>query len=464
MITLENRFFPLRSAACFLIEGAIVFFSVIVSFLILQKMHAVEVIGLHDAMARGLVVAFFCQSCMYCLDLYDFKHSHSRGELFFSLIFSVGVACVGIGLISYVLPEFGVEGKLYYLTILILAFVLLVWRVAFDFYLTRVAPAENILIVGTGQTAKMVAEEIKARERLGFKLIGFVKSTPAGEEVPPLLGNVLGDYSQMESIVGKFGVRKIVVAINERRGMYPVREMLKMRVRGCDIVEWPGFFERLAGRIPIDNLAPSYIIFNQGFRKSLFVRLVRRVLSAVIAAGALVVMAPVLVIVAVAIKLDSPGPVFYSQKRVGQNGKVFRIYKFRSMRIDAEGGGVPRWAIKNDPRVTRIGRILRRSRLDELPQMLNILRGDIDLVGPRPERPEFVAELEKIIPYYALRHTIKPGLTGWAQVMFPYCGTIEESKKKVQYDLFYIKNMSVKLDLLILFRTIKIVVLGRGAR
>lgn len=171
-----------------------------------------------------------------------------------------------------------------------------------------------------------------------------------------------------------------------------------------------------------------------------------------------------MLVVALLIKIDSPGPVFYSQERVGQNGKTFRIFKFRSMRNDAEKEGAAQWAAKNDPRITRVGKYLRLSRIDELPQMFNVLMGHIDLVGPRPERPEFVAELQKMIPYYSLRHTVKPGLTGWAQVMFTYCGTIEESREKLQYDLFYIKNLSIKLDLLILFRTLKIVILGRGAR
>jgi exopolysaccharide biosynthesis polyprenyl glycosylphosphotransferase len=240
--------------------------------------------------------------------------------------------------------------------------------------------------------------------------------------------------------------------------------MLALRVNGCQVVEWPGFFEKLSGRIPIDNLAPSFFIFNEGFRKSRILLSIRWGLSAIVAAVILVFLLPILLVVAILIKLDSPGPVLYSQIRVGQNNNPIRIYKFRSMRNDAEINGNAVWAVENDPRITKVGRFLRKTRIDELPQLFNVLIGELEFVGPRPERPEFVEKLQTLIPYYALRHTVKPGVTGWAQVMFHYGSTIEESKEKLQYDLFYIKNMSLKLDLLILFHTIKIVILGRGAR
>ena len=254
------------------------------------------------------------------------------------------------------------------------------------------------------------------------------------------------------------------MAITERRGEYPVKEMLALRVSGYQVVEWPGFFEKLSGRIPIDNLAPSFFIFNEGFRKSRVLLWFRRVLSAIVSAVFLVLLLPVYLVVSIFIKFDSPGPVLYSQIRVGQDNKPIRIYKFRSMRNDAEKNGDAVWAVENDPRITRVGRFLRKTRIDELPQLFNVLLGELEFVGPRPERPEFVEKLQSLIPYYSLRHTVKPGITGWAQVMFHYSGTIDESKEKLQYDLFYIKNMSLKMDLLILFQTFKIVLLGRGAR
>jgi len=465
VITVENRFFSIRSAVCFVVEGGIIIFSVVASFILLHGRAGTPVVSMGDVVARGLVITFFCQTCMYLLDLYDLKLSQSWGEMLFALMIAIGFVCVGIGLLSYAIPKFGVAGKMYYLAVLIASAFLLVWRVLFEIYITHIAPHEIILILGTGDVARLVGREVNKRQRLGFRLAGFIGSHENGNPASVKgVGEVLGDPSRMKEIVEKHGVRKIVVAITERRGEYPVKEMLALRVGGCQVVEWPGFFENLSGRIPIDNLSPSFIIFNDGFRKSRTLLIIHRIASAIVAMAALVILLPVFFVIAILIKLDSPGPVLYSQTRVGQNGRRIRIYKFRSMQEDAELNHGATWAVKDDPRITRVGRFLRKSRMDELPQLFNVLIGELDLVGPRPERPEFVEKLESMIPYYSLRHTVKPGITGWAQVMFNYCGTIEESKEKLQHDLYYIKNMSLKLDLLILFHTLKIVLLGRGAR
>ena len=465
MIIFQNRFFSLRSAACFVIEVGIIMFSVVASFILLHGRAGTPVVSMGDVVSRALVITFFCQSCMYLLDLYNFRLSHTWGEVFFGVAIAIGFVCIGIGLLSYAIPKFGVAGKMYYLSILIASASLLVWRLLFEIFIDRFAPQENILVVGTGAVARQVGEEVVKRKRLGFHLVGFINA-PATKNVNSVeeTGEILGDSDQMKRIIDERAVDKIVVAITERRGEYPVKEMLALRVNGYQVLEWPGFFEKLSGRIPIDSLAPSFFIFNEGFRKSQFILMVRRVVTAFVIAVSLIILLPFLFVIAILVKVDSPGPVIYSQVRVGQHGKRIRIYKFRSMRNDAEPDGNAVWAVKNDPRVTRIGRFLRKSRIDELPQLFNILIGDLELVGPRPERPEFVDQLQTLVPYYALRHTVKPGITGWAQVMFHYGSTIDESKEKLQYDLFYIKNMSLNLDLLILFHTFKIVLLGRGAQ
>jgi sugar transferase (PEP-CTERM system associated) len=465
LITVENRFFSLRSAVCFLIEGGIIIFSVMLSFVLLHTWAGTPRVSMGDVVARALVVTFVCQACMYLLDLYNFRLTQSLGELFFSFAVAIGFVCIGIGLLSFAIPRFAVAANMYYLSILFAAVFILLWRLLFELYITRYAPRENILIVGTGNVAREVGREVRNNHRLGFRLVGFI-GTHAATANPAMgdAGEVLGDPSRMAEIIEKHGVKKVVVAITERRGEYPVKEMLALRVGGMQVVEWPGFFEKLSGRIPIDSLAPSFFIFNEGFRKSRYLLALRRAVSAILAAVLMVLLIPLGIVVAILIKLDSPGPVFYSQIRIGQKGRQIRIYKFRSMRDGAEPNNHAVWAVKDDPRVTRVGQILRKSRIDELPQLFNVLIGELDFVGPRPERPEFVRKLEVLIPYYTLRHTVKPGLTGWAQVMFHYGGTIDESKEKLQYDLFYIKNMSVKLDLLILFHTVKIVILGRGAR
>ena len=465
IITLENRFFSLRSAICFFIEGGIIILSVMASYILFKDLPSTPFLPMEYLLARAFVIAFICQSCMYLLDLYNFRLSQTWGEMFFALAIAIGFVCVGIGLLSFVIPKFGVGGKMYYLSVLIASFCLLAWRLLFEIYITRFAPREKILIVGTGEVARNLGKEVIKRNRLGFHLVGFI-AVPSAVDSPDMegIGEVLGDAGVMSRIIRQHGVDKVVVAITERRGEYPVQEMLTLRVGGYQVVEWPGFFEKLSGRIPIDSLAPSFFIFNEGFRKSRILLSIRRVLSAIVAAVFLVLLLPVFLVVAVFIKLDSSGPVLYSQIRVGQHNKPIRIYKFRSMRNDAEKNGDAVWAVDNDPRVTRVGRFLRKTRMDELPQLFNVLIGELDFVGPRPERPEFVETLQGMIPYYALRHTVKPGITGWAQVMFHYGSTIDESKEKLQYDLFYIKNMSVRLDLLILFYTVKIVLLGRGAR
>ena len=465
IITVENRFISLRSAVCFIVEGGIIMFSVVASFLLLHGRAGTPVVSMGDVVARAFVITIFCQACMYLLDLYNFRYSQTWGEMLFALAIAIGFVCVGIGLLSYAIPKFGVAGKMYYLSILIASVCLLLWRIIFEIYITRLAPLVNILIVGTGEVARQVGEEVRKNKRLGFHLVGFINA-PAAMDTPfgGQVGEILGDSAQMDQIIERYDVDKVVVAITERRGEYPVKEMLALRVGGQQVLEWPGFFEKLSGRIPIDSLAPSFFIFNDGFRKSRILLSIRRVLSAIVATALLGLLLPVFLVVAVIIKLDSFGPVLYSQIRVGQYKKLIRIYKFRSMRNDAEKNGDAVWAVENDPRITRVGRFLRKTRIDELPQLFNVMIGDLEFVGPRPERPEFVEKLQAMIPYYALRHTVKPGITGWAQVMFHYGSTIDEAKEKLQYDLFYIKNMSLKLDLLILFHTCKIVLLGRGAR
>ncbi|MDD5763429.1 MAG: sugar transferase, partial [bacterium] len=364
MITLENRFFPVRSAVCFFVEGGIILVSVLASFLLLHTGGTVGTIELQDAVIRGLVVAFFCQTCMYLLDMYDLRHSQTWGELLFSLIFAVGFVCIGIGLVTYAVPEFGVAGSMYYLTVLFVAVFLLFWRLAFDIYLKKMAPRENILILGTGEMARMIGEEVRRRERLGFTLVGFAGNGEGGDVCTGAVGDVIGSYADLPNIVRRHKVRKLVVALSERRGGYPVDTLLNLRVKGCQVLEWPGFFEKLSGRIAIDNLSPSYFIFQEGFRKSWPLLFARRLVSLFASVFLLAILLPVILLVALLIKIDSPGPVFYTQERVGRNGRTFRIIKFRSMRKDAEGESGPRWATENDNRVTRLGRILRKSRLD----------------------------------------------------------------------------------------------------
>jgi sugar transferase (PEP-CTERM system associated) len=269
--------------------------------------------------------------------------------------------------------------------------------------------------------------------------------------------------AHLMDVVEKQKVHRVIVATPDRRGSVPMKELLELRMRGVKVEEATSWLEKINGKIEVENLNPSWLVFGQGFRRSTPFILVRRMLSIGISLVGLVLALPLLPFIMLAICLDSKGPVFYTQTRVGKGGNHFKVVKFRTMRLDAEAGG-PKWAGDNDPRITRVGKFLRSSRLDEIPQLWCVLKGDMAFVGPRPERPEFIEMLSKEIPYYGVRHMVRPGLTGWAQVRYKYGSTIEDAREKLQYDLFYIKNASLGLDLLIIFQTIKTVLLRRGAQ
>ncbi|MFI5324274.1 MAG: sugar transferase, partial [Thermodesulfobacteriota bacterium] len=302
-----------------------------------------------------------------------------------------------------------------------------------------------------------VAQEISDRERLGFHLVGNIDYRFPEHD---------GCASEIGEYIDRLNCRidLVVVAFSERRGKYPVDELVALKVQGYDVVEWQHFVEKISGRIPVRDLSPSYIIFNPGFEKKYLVLLSRRIMSFLVAFVALALLFPLLIVICLIIRRDSPGPVFFLQPRVGEKGSIFSVIKFRTMVENAEKIPVEIRPGEEDPRITRAGCWLRRYRIDEIPQLINIIKGDINIIGPRPLIVYHVKEYGKNIPYFGLRQTIKPGITGWAQVMFHHSDTLEEFETKMEYDLYYLKNMSIKLDLLILMKTTKIVLLGRGAK
>lgn len=274
---------------------------------------------------------------------------------------------------------------------------------------------------------------------------------------------IIGDYKQISSIVQAGNIDRIIVALDERRGKFPIDELLLCRLKGIKVHDGVGFTEYLAGKLSIDSLYPSFLIFSNGFKNIAVFKRIKRWFDILISMACLIICFPVSLMIAIAIKLNSEGSVFYQQERVGEDGKVFRLLKFRSMRIDAEENG-PLWAEVNDQRVTQVGRVIRKLRLDEIPQMINVLKGEMSFVGPRPERPFFIEQLEKEIPFYSTRHVVKPGITGWAQICYPYGASKEDALEKLKYDLYYIKNLSPLLDLNIIFETVKVVLFGKGSR
>jgi sugar transferase (PEP-CTERM system associated) len=316
---------------------------------------------------------------------------------------------------------------------------------------------ERVYVLGTGDRAERLVRGLRDRAELGIEVVGWT-------------GNLDGELTRemvathLSRLARKNGVHRVIVAMPDRRGRLPVEELLNLRLAGVKVEEATTWLEKISGRIEVEQLYASWLIFADGFRFSGFFRLVRRMLNFVVALIGLVFSLPLLPFIVLAVKLDSPGPVVYRQKRVGRSGEIFYCYKFRTMRPDAEADTGATWATDDDPRITRAGKFLRASRLDEIPQLWCVLKGDMHFVGPRPERPEFVEWLSREIPYYGLRHLVRPGITGWAQVQYKYGNTLEDAREKLQYDLFYIKNASLGLDLLIWFQTVKIVLLGRGAK
>lgn len=316
------------------------------------------------------------------------------------------------------------------------------------------------VIIGDCELANQVAELMKEDYR-GHNFVGFVTN---GDAACRSEGPVLGDIGHIEEIVRQHQVNMIVVALSERRGALPVRKLLKCKLRGTVIVDSISYIEKVTGKLMLEHMNPSWFVFSDSSRMTPTVRIVRRLIDVALSTFGILVSLPVLPLVALAVKLDSPGPVIFKQLRVGEGDRNFHIYKFRTMRQDAEKATGAVWATVGDPRVTRIGKFLRKTRLDELPQLFNVIKGDMSFVGPRPERPEFVTVLEQQVPYYGNRHYIKPGVTGWAQVRYPYGASVEDALAKLRYDLYYIKNYSVAMDLAIVLDTVRVVLFGRGGR
>lgn len=323
--------------------------------------------------------------------------------------------------------------------------------------------SRRILVLGTGPDASAVARAIASLPASEATLVGFYPVDSQNREVPG--DQIIPTSMSLEEAVARTRAHEVIVAVREQRGgSLPLSHLLNCRLRGVRILDLPGFFEGVTGEVPVDSLKSSWMIYGDGFRQDWGRRFVKRVFDVLAASILLVVTLPVMAIAALAILLESGRPLIFRQDRVGLGGKEFTVFKFRSMRTDAERDGVPRWATTGDPRITRVGRFIRRTRIDELPQLFNVLRGEMSFVGPRPERAYFVEQLSEKIPFYGARHTVKPGLTGWAQVRYSYGASVEDSVKKLQFDLYYVKNHTLFLDILILVKTIRVVLKGEGAR
>lgn len=413
---------------------------------------------------KGIVTVLAVQLSFYYAEIYDDWALRSRMEFFLRLCQSFVAATFLLTLLYYLAPAVRVEPRTLLLALPLSATGVLAWHTA-QRWAARTALADAVLILGSGPTARHIATELLHRPTLGYRLVGLVGEHPAEVRDSADSPAVVGITSDLDRLVAEKGVDLIVVALEDRRNRLPLDALLRCRGEGTKVEDAPSFFERLTGKILVGDLRPSWFVFSTGFHQPPLLRASKRALEAVLAAFLLVALSPLLLLLVALIRLDSRGPAIFRQARVGLRGRTFDLYKLRTMRLDAEAATGPVWAsAEDDPRITRLGRILRTLRLDELPQVLNVLRGEMSFVGPRPERPHFVEKLRQVIPYYEQRHTVQPGITGWAQVKFGYGSTIEDSERKLQFDLYYVKNMSLLLDLAIVLDTFKVMLLGRGAR
>jgi sugar transferase (PEP-CTERM system associated) len=410
-------------------------------------------------LGSAFIVAVTFQIFLHLRDVYDFQAKASSPDFLIRLGQALVLASAVLIIANHFFPLVVVE-----LTTLIrVSIVLSVWHILLRLYFGMRAQRTNVLIIGTGQLARTLASEILRQPHLGFTIAGFLDDNPALQGVSIVNPKVIGYSRDLPRIVAEKKVQKVIVELQDRRGRLPFDELLSLKAHGMDIEEATGIFERLTGKIAVENLKPSWMIFNEGFEVSGSLLLQKQVMSFFVSSVLFILFLPLFPILALLIKLDSKGPIFHRQERVGQDGKTFTLWKFRSMYEDAERQTGPVWSGAKDSRVTRVGKYLRRTRLDELPQLYNILRGDMSLVGPRPERPHFVKQLSEVIPFYNLRHVVKPGVTGWAQIKYRYGSSVEDAVEKLQYDLFYIKNLSWLLDLIIMFDTAKTVLVRKGS-
>jgi len=466
VIRLFNVYYPVRTLVLLAVETLIVWTSFVLGTMVRNGQDWQLLLNNELFIEGGFVkiaaVTAIVLLLSHGLDLYDSSTLGGKSDQIVRLFIVLGLVALAlsgvVALYHSFLPghEF-LPRESALLGFVILTFALLAWRAAYAWLSQRQYFRERVYVLGTGDRAQRVVDGLRQRTELGVEVVGWT-------------GNIDGELTRervaehLEGLATSKGVHRVIVALPDRRGTLPVEELMDMRLAGVKIEEATSWLEKISGRIEVDQLYPSWLIFADGFRFSVAFRMVRRALSFAVALIGLIAALPLLPFIWLAVKLDSSGPALYRQKRVGQGNHEFTCYKVRTMRQDAEADTGATWATDDDPRITRVGRFLRTTRLDEIPQLWCVLKGDMHFVGPRPERPEFVEWLSREIPYYGVRHMVKPGITGWAQVQYKYGNTLDDAREKLQYDLFYIKNASVGLDLLILFQTIKIVLLGRGAQ
>jgi sugar transferase (PEP-CTERM system associated) len=411
-----------------------------------------------DLTLRCVTILAVFQVCAYYNELYRAQDQLSATDQFFRLTQATGVGCFFLAAIYYAAPQLSIGRSVFAMTLIFLLAATTLLRWSADLAWRTALPKRPVLILGTDQVARSLAEEIDLRADLNMQFVGFVGSSKPAD----LVGDYLGDASAIEDLVREHSVETVLVSDNVFSGRLPLNALLKLRTRGVRVEDANAALAGFTGKISIETVQSPWFVFSTGFARSGYAMAFKRLTDLSLSTIGLIVSLPVMLAVAAAVRLTSPGPALFRQTRVGLNGHVFEVLKFRTMVQDAELDGVARWAQEGDPRITPVGRFLRVYRLDELPQFINVIRGHMSFIGPRPERPEFVSQILEVEPLYDERHTLRPGLTGWAQVCYPYGSNLEDAIRKLEYDLFYLKNVSFLFDMAIIFQTVKIVLWGRG--
>ncbi|NJD10143.1 MAG: TIGR03013 family PEP-CTERM/XrtA system glycosyltransferase [Gemmatimonadetes bacterium] len=455
-----HKYVPLRAIAFGIGEGLLIAAAVMAGYLIFAGMAVIGQLPL--LLARSLLVTLVFQLCLYYFDLYEFSRKQHLYDMAMRITQAWGAGCVIIAIIYLIIPAVIISTRVFLAAFLMAYIGVVLWRAVYRLTIEHRLFTTRLLILGGGEQAERIVRKLGEIIDSGYSV-----NVQVGEAAPPRLvapeAVVYTDPAELIEVVRRHHIEMVVVALDDRRGKMPIRELMDCKLAGRRIVNGITFFEGLTGTILVENVNPSWIIFSEGFQKRRRIDLIKRSMDVVLSIFGLIVSLPVTLLSALIIKLESPGPVLYRQVRVGEGGRSFELIKFRSMRRDAERDG-PVWAAEHDPRVTWYGAFMRKTRIDELPQLWNVLRKDMSFVGPRPERPVFVARLQQRIPYYSLRHAVRPGVTGWAQICFPYGASEEDALRKLEFDLYYVKNMNVVMDTMIILQTIRTVLFRKGGR
>jgi len=460
MIRVFSQYISPKSIVLLLLEGALITLALLCGVWIRfwnSSTDFTAYIELPNFTLQAIFFVITLQICFYYCDLYTLSAIRGRHEQMIAVGQSVGAGCLLLGVLYFMFPALVLSRGVFFISVMLVPAFVTLSRIALDRIWLAAAPKENVLIIGTGSIAMVVAAELAKRHDLNVQLAGFVDLQNTSDEGRIMRGvPVTNSNEGLQSIAARLGISRIVVALEDRRNVLPTRELVRLRVEGIRVEEAQSMISALTGRVWLETVKPSWFVFSDGFHRSSLALVAKRAIDLACGLAGLLLSAPLMILIAIAVRLDSKGPILYRQVRVGLRGKCFEVLKFRSMRVDAESAGA-QWAVTNDPRVTRIGGFLRTYRLDELPQFINVIRGEMSLVGPRPERPEFVESLRQHISYYDERHSVRPGVTGWAQVQYNYGSTVEDASRKLEYDLFYLKNVSPFFDCAIILDTVRIV-------